>query len=238
MKNCVTKLLLSSGTLLFSLFATNAQAATITYTQDGSDFTSLPAPWIPLMPTSSSGTVHVSITGSVADVNRSPYENVSIGPNMTDAGGHALNGYDALPYTSIEANSSAVYDFGTAENTLTILWGSPDLYNTLSFLDQNGTVIGSLTAGSANPIVAGVSLVPQTLGHDFVTFTDNGGFFYGVSLSTTQNAFEFADLQASVLHGGNADPTPLPAALPLFATGLGAIGLLGWRRKRKVLADA
>jgi hypothetical protein len=30
--------------------------------------------------------------------------------------------------------------------------------------------------------------------------------------------------------------TPLPAALPLFATGLGAIGLLGWRRKRKAAA--
>ena len=27
--------------------------------------------------------------------------------------------------------------------------------------------------------------------------------------------------------------TPLPAALPLFATCLGALGLLGWRRKRK-----
>lgn len=27
--------------------------------------------------------------------------------------------------------------------------------------------------------------------------------------------------------------TPIPAALPLFATGLGALGLLGWRRKRK-----
>jgi hypothetical protein len=27
--------------------------------------------------------------------------------------------------------------------------------------------------------------------------------------------------------------TPLPAALPLFATGLGSLGLLGWRRKRK-----
>jgi hypothetical protein len=26
---------------------------------------------------------------------------------------------------------------------------------------------------------------------------------------------------------------PLPAALPLFATGLGAMGLFGWRRKRK-----
>ena len=31
--------------------------------------------------------------------------------------------------------------------------------------------------------------------------------------------------------------TPLPAALPLFATGLGAIGLFGWRRKRKASAS-
>jgi len=30
-----------------------------------------------------------------------------------------------------------------------------------------------------------------------------------------------------------AAPTPLPTALPLFATGLGGLGLLGWRRKRK-----
>jgi hypothetical protein len=32
--------------------------------------------------------------------------------------------------------------------------------------------------------------------------------------------------------------TPLPAALPLFATGIGALGLLGWRRKRKAQAVA
>jgi hypothetical protein len=30
--------------------------------------------------------------------------------------------------------------------------------------------------------------------------------------------------------------TPLPAALPLFATALGALGLLGWRRKKKTVA--
>lgn len=35
-----------------------------------------------------------------------------------------------------------------------------------------------------------------------------------------------ADAQSSLA-------TPLPAALPLFATGLGALGLLGWRRKKK-----
>jgi outer membrane lipase/esterase len=32
--------------------------------------------------------------------------------------------------------------------------------------------------------------------------------------------------------------TPLPATLPLFASGLGALGLLGWRRKRKAAAAA
>ncbi len=32
--------------------------------------------------------------------------------------------------------------------------------------------------------------------------------------------------------------TPLPAALPLFASGLGAFGLLSWRRKKKAAAAA
>jgi hypothetical protein len=32
--------------------------------------------------------------------------------------------------------------------------------------------------------------------------------------------------------------TPTPAALPLFATGLAGLGLLGWRRKRKAQAVA
>ena len=38
-----------------------------------------------------------------------------------------------------------------------------------------------------------------------------------------------ADIQSITITG----VTPLPAALPLFAAGLGALGLLGWRRKRK-----
>jgi hypothetical protein len=32
--------------------------------------------------------------------------------------------------------------------------------------------------------------------------------------------------------------TPLPATLPLFATGLGALGLVGWWKKRKAQAAA
>ena len=32
--------------------------------------------------------------------------------------------------------------------------------------------------------------------------------------------------------------TPLPGTLPLLASGLGALGLFGWRRKRQAVASA
>ena len=39
-------------------------------------------------------------------------------------------------------------------------------------------------------------------------------------------------LNFALYDGGAVNVVPIPAALPLFATGLGALGLLGWRRKR------
>jgi hypothetical protein len=40
-------------------------------------------------------------------------------------------------------------------------------------------------------------------------------------------------IDPSGLDSWSVAATPLPAALPLFATGLGGLGLLGWRRRRK-----
>jgi hypothetical protein len=72
-----------------------------------------------------------------------------------------------------------------------------------------------------------------------------------LSDSTTYNNATFATLGVTPgtyvwTWGAGADQsftleigtTPIPAALPLFATGLGAMGLLGWRRKRKAQAVA
>ena len=45
------------------------------------------------------------------------------------------------------------------------------------------------------------------------------------------NGGQQANLSNFDMFSGTA--VPLPAALPLFATGIGGLGLLGWRRKRK-----
>lgn len=58
--------------------------------------------------------------------------------------------------------------------------------------------------------------------------------FYNSAIGTLNGSGGLVD----DIQGVSADTSvvPLPAALPLFAGGLGAMGLLGWRRKRKKTA--
>jgi hypothetical protein len=60
--------------------------------------------------------------------------------------------------------------------------------------------------------------------------TDIGtAFFLGYGDISTDTLNSFIDVDLSSL----TSQTPLPATLPLFATGFAGLGLLGWRRKRK-----
>ena len=97
---------------------------------------------------------------------------------------------------------------------------------------DSGDKVGVLSDGG------GALIVPQgyvsgTALSDSSTY-DNATF---TSLALTPGTYEWT-------WGRGADQsftldvvaTPLPAALPLFASGLGAMGFFGWRRKRKVAA--
>jgi hypothetical protein len=129
---------------------------------------------------------------------------------------------------------SATYNVNS--NSFTLLWGSPDPYNQIAFFTgSNGTgtlldVIGGNTTNyNGSNLACFASTCADTL-FDLVTFVASGGNIGSVVLTDAGAAFEF---------GFDPSPaaTPLPAALPLFATGLGALGLLGWRRKRKARAS-
>ena len=82
-----------------------------------------------------------------------------------------------------------------------------------------GTVSGVWNAGEGNGTTLTAQLANLLAGNAYVNF------------HTLPN-FPGGEIR------GQLSETPLPAALSLFATGLGALGLLGWRRKKKTAAVA
>jgi len=87
-----------------------------------------------------------------------------------------------------------------------------------NLFDTSGTTTSPLTLGTNYDIDS----VLVSNGSILITSGLDNGVFSG--LAGLQLVFE------------SPITTPLPAALPVFATGLGMMGLLGWRRKRKARA--
>jgi len=95
---------------------------------------------------------------------------------------------------------------------------------TFSVQHDDGVSLFDITTSSGNLLPASAS-APTTLVTDSVL----------IQPGTYQLWFAEANgLPAELI--ATSTVVPLPATLPLFATGLGALGLLGWRRKRKAAA--
>ena len=111
---------------------------------------------------------------------------------------------------------------------------------------------GEIYLGGGIPIREGISQTPVLPGsggwgpvRGVVPFTLNNNVLeFVVSFAVLNeptgifpyvlDVFEFGGTMQSFhvfSSDGTLPPVPLPAALPLFATGLGALGLLAWRRK-------
>ncbi len=81
----------------------------------------------------------------------------------------------------------------------------------------------------------------QTSGGMTTITPSNGAFaidsffdvFFEFTLDTSPPRNQLLGPNEFVAAAPTISETPLPAALPLFATGLGAMGLFGWRRQRK-----
>ena len=126
---------------------------------------------------------------------------------------------------------TATYDSGV-QYTITAITGTFD-GGTITSLIGPGLGLGNndnllfapasaLPTGTEQLDILGVAFVAGGQGH---TIFSNGSIYLDEFCSGGTSCVDFPTFTASI--------TPLPAALPLFATGIGAMGLLGWRRKRK-----
>jgi len=115
-----------------------------------------------------------------------------------------------------------------------------------SDVDLAGTSITfTTTAGATGTLPVPTFSGNQTFSFLGILLGPGEGLITGVRIVTGTTALgpnESASVDLVVmddfLYAEPRATTPLPAALPLFATGLGALGLIGWWRKRKAQAAA
>jgi hypothetical protein len=89
---------------------------------------------------------------------------------------------------------------------------------------------GSIGAGGGSPL-------PSDTAYLVISNTEGGSGFWAGG-GPTPDLFTVNDTLDAVGFDVASSVTPLPATFPLFATGIGGLGLLGWRRKRKARAKS
>ena len=150
----------------------------------------------------------------------------------------------AFNYSGVDpSNGLTATGFFTIDNSLFDGTFIQAISNTsISSLSFNAnTTIGLETFGTAdiNPfyeLFFSSSVFPPTVFDGFAFLANNGTALLAVGASGEVDILSGLILFESYVGAwtyAGAVATPIPATLPLFATGLGVIGLLAWRRKRK-----
>jgi hypothetical protein len=156
----------------------------------------------------------------------------TLSASFTDISGGADGGSPRIVLTATNGDFFTVF-VGTPPNfndsnpaAFTTAFSGVNLNNgTNNSAYENSGAYVTLASLESNPLYSG-DLINEV---DFIV--DGGWAANGTQDLTLTNL----DVNGNI-YDTSVSATPLPAALPLFATALSGLGLLGWRRKRKALA--
>jgi hypothetical protein len=106
---------------------------------------------------------------------------------------------------------------------LFVLWGTVDTETGRNLITIGATAI------------TGAEIVAAIINQGFTYYDGQSNTYLKITGLPDFTSATFSDNHplGSFEFALGVTQVPLPAALPLFATGLGALGLLGWWRKRK-----
>lgn len=199
------------ATVAAVLAAAAAQAATVSVVKTAVAIDPVEAVADVLAPTAFTGTFFENATGSVGGVRRSPYDTVA---------GLAGTGV----YHSVSGGGTATYAFAQDQIGFSLLWGSPDSYNSLSFFNDGVQLsLDSFGLTLTGDEIAALPLSqPQQVGLALVAIS--GFTFDKVVFASGGNAFEYG------LVSSTPAAVPLPAAAWMLIAGFGALVAAGRRR--------
>jgi hypothetical protein len=148
----------------------------------------------------------------------SPFDPVIYGTGQT-IGATPLPGWQQIPFwvtwQTADRSNVNVLDFGRAQSSFSLHWGSMDSSNLIEML-LNGAVVGTIYGNGLPGVLAG------NPGRGSALIRVINAMFDELRFSSTSGGFEYSNVTAAPI------PLPLPAAGLLSA-----LGLLAFLRRRR-----
>lgn len=165
-------------------------------------------------------------------------------PGSMAAHADTITTFDATGVTALGATFSGTLTIDTTAGVVTaddLNLSSPDNLAFTATPTVSGTVLPSTfeiqIPATTGPGALQLQLpINSLVGYDGGQMDSLSNGVDGRISEVTDGIDIFTEGTLTATTEGTLTTTPLPATLPLFASGLGVLGFLGWRRKRKARA--